>query len=300
MIQNTWKDALNVYFKEMKFNLITLFPSFFEILSQGGVVARAIKEGMMEMECVNPRDWARNKYGSVDDTPYGGGDGMIMMAEPLKKSLDFLKEKEDLGFVVYLSPQGKKWSQKKAFEWSKEKTKVTFICGRYGGVDQRFIEKYVDEEVSIGDYILTGGELAAMVVMDSILRLCPKVLNNKDSKHKDSFQSSLLEAPQFTRPLLFEDLKVPEVLLSGHHQRIQEWDFHLSLLRTFQLRPDLLERVSEREKSSIREDLAQALEFATQFPEEELMSCGIPDLKQLKLKFFRKYSRESSVESSVL
>ena len=191
----------------MTFNLITLFPSFFQILSEGGVVAKAKEKGLLNIECINPRLWASNKYGSIDDTPYGGGDGMILRAEPLKKALDFLKQKGEVGSLVYLSPQGKKWSQKKASQWSREQKTITFICGRYGGVDQRFIEKYVQEEISIGDYVLTGGELAAMVMIDSVVRLLPQVLGNKESKDKDSFQSSLLEAPQFTRPFVFEDLK---------------------------------------------------------------------------------------------
>lgn len=271
--------------RRVKFNLITLFPSFFRILSEGGVIQRAIQRGLLSLECFNPRDWSQNKYGSIDDVPYGGGDGMIMMAQPLKEALCFLKQKGNLGSVVYLSPQGQKWSQKKAFEWSQGKQVVTMICGRYGGVDQRFIEKYVDEEISIGDYVLTGGELAAMVVIDSVLRLYPDVLKNKDSSRKDSFQSSLLEAPQFTRPFHFEDFNVPEILLSGHQRKIQVWNFQISLIKTFQKRSDLLERNTEAEKKAIKKELGKALEAASHWSKEDLQSCGIYDLEELKAQF---------------
>lgn len=219
----------------MKFNVLTLFPEMFEML-ETSILGRAKKEGKIEINLINIRDFSKNKHKKVDDTPYGGGAGMIMMPDVVYDAYNSIKNKN--AKVIYLTPQGKTLTQSKVKELSKEK-ELVLLCGHYEGIDERVLEKIVDEEISIGDYVLTGGELPAMVLIDSVSRYVDGVLS-AGSVLEESFSSGLLEYPQYTRPEVFMDIKVPEVLLSGHHKNIEEWRKTKSLERTKLKRPDLL------------------------------------------------------------
>ena len=219
----------------MKISILTLFPDMFGYLKES-IIGRAEKSNLVEFEIINIRDFSKDSHKKCDDTPFGGGAGMVMMPQPLADAIKSVLTKES--YVIYLSPKGTVFNQKQSIHLSEYKHLV-FICGRYEGIDQRIIDKYVDEEISIGDYILTGGELACMVVIDSLLRNVEGVLNN-DSLKEESFSNQLLEYPQYTRPAEFEGMKVPEVLLNGNHQEIERWRKQQSLTLTKQKRPDLL------------------------------------------------------------
>ena len=251
----------------IKFNIIGLFPEIVKSVFNYGVLSRALEKKCIEFNFINPRDFATGTHLSVDDRPYGGGDGMVLLAPPFKKALQSLTHP---GFVCYLSPQGSLWKASKAKKWASEKKQITFICGRYGGLDERFIQKYVDEQISIGDYVLTGGEVACCVVVDSICRFIPEVLGHKDSAEKDSFtKSTVLEGPAFTRPYEFESERVPDVFLNGNHKQIEEVRYHLSLIKTSQKRPELL---TKKEHS----DLLSSWEFLKKtLTDEEIKICGI-------------------------
>lgn len=223
----------------MKFQVITLFPKMIEDQFTEGVVGQARAKGLIEIQCINPRTFTDDVHHTVDDRPFGGGDGMIMMAEPLKKSLDSIQSfKGKKNRVIYLSPQGKPFSDSRAKALSREGA-VVLLCGRYGGLDQRFINEYVDEEISIGDYVLSGGELAACVVIDAVARHIPQVLGHGASASDDSFSEGFLEHPNFTRPREWLNLGVPEVLFSGHHSQISKWKKMVGQLVTLKKRPDL-------------------------------------------------------------
>ncbi len=227
----------------MKFNVLTLFPEMFETLKQS-IIGKAEEKKLIEINLINIRDFSKNKHKKVDDTPYGGGAGMVMQADVI---YDAYKSIKDLNSkVIYLSPQGKRLEQKKVMELSKEQN-LTLLCGHYEGVDQRIIDKIVDEEISIGDYVLTGGELPAMVLIDSISRYIDGVIS-KDSTTEESFSQGLLEYPQYTRPEIFEDIKVPEILLSGHHGNIEKWRRYKSLKNTYMKRPELLKNIKLSEE----------------------------------------------------
>lgn len=232
----------------MKFHVLTLFPQLIEANFSMGVVGQAKEKGLIQIEVVNPRAFATDTHKTVDDRPYGGGDGMIMMAPVLAQALESI---EDKGTVLYMSPQGKPLTDKKVRELSQKK-KLTLICGRYGGIDQRLINQYVDEEISIGDYVLSGGELAASVVIDSVSRMIPGVLGHGASMDLDSFSDGTLESPNFTRPNQWQEQAVPEILLSGDHQKIQNWRDNVAKLVTLKKRPDLLEgKLSSVEKAAL-------------------------------------------------
>lgn len=253
----------------MKFQVITLFPDMFQAPLSQGVVGQACKKGRLEVDLINPRNFTEDVHQTVDDRPYGGGDGMVMMGEPLKKALEW--HRQSGGHIVHLSPQGELWSNAMAQSWaSQEDRPVTLICSRYAGVDQRFIESYVDQEISIGDYVLSGGELAALVVIDSVARFIPGVLGNENSPYKESFADGLLEAPQFTRPPEFAGLPVPQILFSGHHKNIEAFRYHLSLLKTRLRRPDLLKKMDVSSKQ-----WRQALKTAQGLPDQELKALGL-------------------------
>ena len=227
-----------MYLKKIKFNILTLFPEMFNVLNES-IIGRAIEQGKVEINKVNIRDFANNKHNRVDDYPYGGGAGMVMQAPPIYnayKSLGLNKEVP----VIYMSPQGKPFTQKLAKELANY-DELVILCGHYEGIDERIIEEIVTEEVSIGDYVLTGGELPAMVVIDTISRLVDDVIT-KESIEEESFSNNLLEYPQYTRPEEFNGKKVPEVLLSGHHANIKKWREEESLKRTKLKRPDLLSK----------------------------------------------------------
>lgn len=226
----------------MKFYVLTLFPEMITYCINTSILGRAITKGIINVDAVNIRDFAGNKHGQVDDYPYGGGAGMVMQPGPIYRSYEYVKNKSGKNpRVIYTTPQGKTFDQQTAEELSKEGDLI-FLCGHYEGVDERAIDKIVTDEISIGDYVLTGGELPAMVIMDSISRLIPGVLNNENSAQTESFSNNLLEHPQYTRPEFFLDERVPEVLLSGHHANVDKWRREQSLIRTYEKRPDLLEK----------------------------------------------------------
>lgn len=232
----------------MQFYIMTLFP---EMVMQGlstSIIGRAVNKGLLSIEAVNIRDYAFNKHNSVDDYPYGGGAGMLMQAEPVYQCYRALEEKMNKKpRVVYLSPQGKTFNQTMAEEFAQEE-ELVFLCGHYEGIDERVLEEIVTDYVSIGDYVLTGGELPAMIMVDAISRLVPGVLHNDVSAEFESFQDNLLEYPQYSRPEIWHDKKVPEVLMSGHHANIEKWRREQSVIRTARNRPDLLEKAELTEK----------------------------------------------------
>ena len=224
----------------MNFHVLTLFPEMILDGLNTSIIGRGIKKGCLSVEAINIRDYAQNKHGSVDDYPYGGGAGMVMQAEPIYLAYEALCNRiGKKARVVYLTPQGQTFHQKMAEDFAKEEDLV-FLCGHYEGVDERVLDMIVTDHVSIGDYVLTGGELPAMVMIDAISRLVPGVLNNDSSAVYESFHDNLLEYPQYTRPVEFMGRKVPDVLLSGHHENIEKWRKEQSLIRTRERRPDLL------------------------------------------------------------
>ncbi len=235
----------------MKFNILTIFPEIFNILNHG-VISKAFEKNL-SINCYDIRENAINKHGQIDGKPYGGGEGMLMMAQPLKETLSKISSK-DRGHVIYLSPQGKRLSQENIINYSTMKS-LTLVCGRYEGVDQRFIDKYVDEEISIGDFILSGGEYAAICLIDAIARNLPGTIGNEDSIKNDSFSNGLLKGPAYTRPEIFEDIKVPDVLLSGNHSKINEWKTQKSLIQTYIRRPDLINelKLTKKQKKLLEE-----------------------------------------------
>ena len=235
----------------MKFNILTIFPEIFNILNHG-VISKAFEKNL-SINCYDIRENAINKHGQIDGKPYGGGEGMLMMAQPLKETLLKISSK-DRGHVIYLSPQGKRLSQENVINYSTMKS-LTLVCGRYEGVDQRFIDKYVDEEISIGDFILSGGEYAAICLIDAIARNLPGTIGNEDSIKNDSFSNGLLKGPAYTRPEIFEDIKVPDVLLSGNHSKINEWKTQKSLIQTYIRRPDLINelKLTKKQKKLLEE-----------------------------------------------
>lgn len=237
----------------MNFHILTLFPEMVMDGLHTSITGRAVTNGLLSIEAINIRDYAFNKHHSVDDYPYGGGAGMLMQAEPVYQAYEAVaKELDKKPRVVYLSPQGQTFNQKMAEEFAKEEDLV-LLCGHYEGIDERVLEEIVTDYVSIGDYVLTGGELPAMVMVDAISRLVPGVLHNDVSAEFESFQDNLLEYPQYSRPEEWHGKKVPEVLMSGHHANIEKWRREQSVIRTKQRRPDLLEKceLTETEKKLI-------------------------------------------------
>lgn len=229
----------------MQFDVLTLFPEMFKVLDES-IIGKAKEKELININLINIRDFSKNKHKKVDDTPYGGGAGMVMQADVVYDAYKSVKDEK--AKVIYMSPQGRKLDQKKVEELSKQEH-VILLCGHYEGIDQRVIDKIVDEEISIGDYVLTGGELPAMVLIDSVSRYIEGVLKD-DSIKEESFSQGLLEYPQYTRPEVFEGQQVPEVLLSGHHKNIDKWRREQSFKITLSKRPDLLEKIelSEEDK----------------------------------------------------
>lgn len=224
----------------MRFDVLTLFPEMIEGMIKDSILKRAIEKGIIEVNIINFRDFSTNKHHTVDDYAYGGGAGMLISVEPIHKALMSIENIENAK-VVLTSPSGNVWTQKKAYEYSNNEH-IVIICGHYEGIDNRIL-KYVDEEISIGDYVLTGGEIAATVLIDSISRLVKGVIS-EDSTVNESHQGSLLEYPQYTRPLEYDGEKVPEVLYSGHHANIKKFQRYESLKKTYRVRPDLLEKAN--------------------------------------------------------
>ena len=226
----------------MNFHVLTLFPEMIEQGVNTSITGRAIQNNLISVNAINIRDFAGNKYGQVDDYPYGGGAGMVMQPGPVYRSYESVVEK--IGYaprVLYMTPQGKVFNQGMAEEFAKEKD-IVFLCGHYEGIDERVLEMRVTDNVSIGDYVLTGGELPSMVMIDAISRLVPGVLNNEVSAEFESFNDNLLEYPQYTRPAKFMEKDVPPILLSGDHGKVDRWRRNQSILRTMERRPDLMEK----------------------------------------------------------
>jgi tRNA (guanine37-N1)-methyltransferase len=243
-------------------DVISLFPEMFNAL-KSGITGRAIANRLMTLKVINPRDFTQDRHRTVDDRPYGGGPGMLMKVEPLKEAILFVKAQalknklQNTSLttkVIYLSPQGQPLTQNIVKQLS-HTDHLILLAGRYEGVDERLVSHYVDYECSIGDYVLSGGELPAMVLIDSLIRLIPRALGHKESAENDSFYSGLLDHPHYTRPEQFEGLGIPQVLLSGHHKKIAQWRLKQSLGRTWQRRPDLL---ADRQLSELEQQLLQA------------------------------------------
>lgn len=235
----------------MWIGIITLFPEMFKAITDFGVTGRAIKHDLLEVYCWNPRDFTHDKHKTVDDRPYGGGPGMLMMVQPLRDAIYAAKQGAGEGVkVIYLSPQGRKLDQSGVTKLAKYE-KVILLCGRYEGVDERLIEAEVDEEWSVGDYVLTGGELPAMTLIDAVARFVPGVLGKQSSALEDSFADGLLDCPHYTRPEVLDGTAVPDVLMSGNHAKIREWRLQQSLERTWLRRPELLESLALTDEQSV-------------------------------------------------
>lgn len=233
----------------MRILVVTAFPKLFEGPFEESIIKRAREKGLVKIEILDLRDFTLDKHKQVDDYPYGGGPGMILKPEPIFKAVEYAKTQEGVSNprTILMTPQGQTYSQKRAKELSNEK-ELLFICGHYKGIDERVCEQLVDEEISVGDYILTGGELAAMVVVDSIIRLLPGVLGDLDSANSDSFEQGVLDCPYYTRPQEFQGLSVPEVLLSGNHAEIEKWRREQALKRTQKRRSDLFKQIESSNK----------------------------------------------------
>jgi tRNA (guanine37-N1)-methyltransferase len=225
----------------MIIDILTIFPGMMAGPISESIIGKAIERKLIDIRVINIRDYAVDKHRTTDDRPFGGGSGMVMKPEPLAASIGNLRENDPAARVILLSPQGRLFDQKIAFELSRL-NHVCLVCGRYEGVDERIRNHYVDDEVSIGDYVVTGGELPALVIVDAVARLLPGVLGSDESLNEESFTTGLLEYPQYTRPEIFENHRVPDILLSGNHGAIQRWRRQQALLRTWQRRPDLLEK----------------------------------------------------------
>lgn len=247
----------------MRFDLVTLFPEMINSVAQAGVLGRALKNDLIQLQCWNPRDYTEDKHRTVDDRPYGGGPGMLMKVEPLRDAIHAAKKAAgNASKVIYLSPQGKTLTQDAVRAMSKE-TGLILIAGRYEGIDERIIETEVDEEWSIGDYVLSGGELAAMVMVDAVARMLPGVLGDENSAAQDSFMDGLLDCPHYTRPEEIDGRGVPEVLLSGNHRAIEKWRMKQALGRTWLRRPELLNELSlSDEQQQLLQDFLQELKQA--------------------------------------
>lgn len=237
-----------------RYFILTLFPEMLEQTLSHSIMGRAQKEGLISVKAVNIRDYTRNKQKHVDDYPYGGGAGMLMQGQPIYDAYQSLMPQAAGARVIYLTPQGRTFTQSIAEELAREESLV-FLCGHYEGIDERLIEEIVTDEISIGDFVLTGGELAAAAVIDAVSRLTPGVLGKEESFADESFSDGLLEYPQYTRPPVFMGREVPEVLLSGHHENVAKWRREQALLRTAKKRPDLLEKAAllEKDRAFLRE-----------------------------------------------
>ena len=228
----------------MWIGVISLFPDMFRAITDFGVTGRAVKRGLLDINCWNPRDFAHDKHRTVDDRPYGGGPGMLMMVQPLRDAVHAAKQAAgDDVKVIYLSPQGKKLTQSGVAELARC-SKLLLVAGRYEGIDERVIQSDIDEEWSVGDYVLSGGELPAMTLIDAVSRLVPGVLGDMASAEQDSFTDGLLDCPHYTRPEVLDGVAVPEVLMSGNHEHIRRWRLKQSLGRTWQRRPELLDNLA--------------------------------------------------------
>jgi tRNA (guanine37-N1)-methyltransferase len=247
----------------IRFDVVTLFPQMFAAITQSGITSRALEKGLWRLQLWNPRDFTTNNYRTVDDRPFGGGPGMVMLAEPMERTLDAVKSGGGTGRVIYLSPQGRKLDHRRVTELAKESA-LTLLCGRYEGVDERLLERRVEEELSIGDFVLSGGELPAMALMDAVVRQLPGALGDDASAVEESFADGLLDCPQYTRPEVWPpdagsknapSSLVPGVLMSGHHEHIRRWRLKQALGRTWLRRPELIaaRKLSKEEHELLEE-----------------------------------------------
>ncbi|ADV33581.1 tRNA (guanine-N1)-methyltransferase [Candidatus Blochmanniella vafra str. BVAF] len=250
----------------MLFGIITLFPEMFNAVTHYGVVGKSVRNGIISVKLWNPREFSRNSYKKVDDYPYGGGAGMLMSSQPLKEAITAAQNTLGEGSkVIYLSPQGKRLNHKYVCKLAQNEKNLILVCGRYQGIDERIIQMKINEEWSIGDYVLSGGELAAMVFIDTIARVLPGTLNNQESKRSNSFFKNRLNYPHYTRPEVFEGMRVPAILLSGNHGQISRWRLKQSLGRTWLKRPDLLKKLNLSKEEKI---------LLTEFKNEYLVSLS--------------------------
>ena len=267
----------------LRFDVVTLFPEMFAALTASGITRRALERGLWQIECWNPRQWTQDVHRTVDDRPYGGGPGMVMMASPLEQAISAAKAAAEAttkvgaggtAKVIYLSPQGARIDQRRVAELAASDGAI-LLCGRYEGIDERLIERCVDEELSLGDFVVSGGELAAMALMDACIRQLPGALNDEASAAEDSFAAGLLDCPHYTRPEVYEGCAVPDVLLSGNHERIRRWRLKQALGRTWQRRPDLLETraLSSEEADLLAEFKREGTETAGTRTESQFCSA---------------------------
>ena len=267
----------------LRFDVVTLFPEMFAALTASGITRRALERGLWQIECWNPRQWTQDVHRTVDDRPYGGGPGMVMMASPLEQAISAAKAAAEAttkvgaggtAKVIYLSPQGARIDQRRVAELAAGDGAI-LLCGRYEGIDERLIERCVDEELSLGDFVVSGGELAAMALMDACIRQLPGALNDEASAVEDSFAAGLLDCPHYTRPEVYEGCAVPDVLLSGNHERIRRWRLKQALGRTWQRRPDLLETraLSSEEADLLAEFKREGTETAGTRTESQFCSA---------------------------
>jgi tRNA (guanine37-N1)-methyltransferase len=238
----------------IRFDVVTLFPEVFTTVTGSGITSRALEAGLWSLTTWNPRDFTTDRYRTVDDRPYGGGPGMVMLAEPLERALDAVKQSGGNARTIYLSPQGRQLDHRRVMELAGERA-VTLLCGRYEGVDERLLARRVDEEISLGDFVLSGGEIAAMALIDAVVRQLPGAVGEPASVLEESFADGLLDCPQYTRPEVYRGERVPEVLLSGHHDNIRRWRLKQALGRTWLRRPDLLaaRALNDEEKRLLEE-----------------------------------------------
>lgn len=244
----------------LRFDVVTLFPEMFAAVTGHGISRRALERGLWQLACWNPREWADNAYGAVDDRPFGGGPGMVMQARPLEQAIGAAKAaRTGPAPVVYLSPQGRPLTHRRVAELAAGPGAI-LLCGRYEGIDERVIARCVDEEISLGDFVLSGGEIAALALIDACVRQLPGALNDEASAVEDSFVDGLLDCPHYTRPELYEGLAVPDVLLSGHHENIRRWRLKQSLLRTRERRPELFAKwLAQKTARGLGKEEAQLL-----------------------------------------
>ncbi len=245
----------------LRFDVVTLFPETFTAVTDSGITRRAVERGLWRLQCWNPRDWATDNHRTVDDRPYGGGPGMVMLAAPLEQAIDAAQaaRRSETGQaqVIYLSPQGAPLTHRRVSELAAGAGAI-LLCGRYEGIDERLIERRVDEEISLGDFVLSGGEIAAMALMDACVRQLPGALNDDASAIEESFVAGLLDCAHYTRPEQYEGMRVPDVLLSGNHEQIRRWRLKQALGRTWLRRPDLLEcRCLSSEEAQLLEEFKQ-------------------------------------------
>lgn len=240
----------------MKVGVVTLFPEMFTAVTEYGISSRAFTNGLLTLQCWNPRSFTHDRHQTVDSRPYGGGPGMVMMIEPLQAALQAARAELPEAKVIYLSPQGRIWDQDAVKDFA-SRSELILLCGRYEGIDERLLQLEVDEEWSIGDYVLSGGELPAMVLVDTVVRFLPEALGHEQSAEQDSFSDGLLDCPHYARPDVYKGMATPPVLLSGNHAEIRRWRLQQSLLRTQQRRPDLL---AKRQLSSEEVELLKEID----------------------------------------